>query len=67
MNSGIGLASRLAERVKADRRVDAVAQHGLSCLDITGKQAFDAFFEQGLAKRRIAFDSCLDCLFEISC
>ena len=55
------------ERLKADRRVDIVAQYRLSRLDITRKQALDTLLEQSLAKLGVSRDTGLECLFEISC
>ena len=53
------LVEDTGEFLTPDRRVDLVAQHSLAGIDITGKQVFYPFLQQGLAKHRIPLGTCL--------
>ncbi len=51
--------------LEPDRRVDKIAQHRPAGIDIAGKQALNAFLQQGLAKRGITLRARLNGFFEI--
>jgi hypothetical protein len=58
------LVENPGQLLEPDRRVGVVAQHRLAGIDITGEQAFDAFLQQGLAKRGIPWGSSLPFLLQ---
>ena len=67
-HQALGRDSRcLREFRKTNSRVDVIAQDGLRCGDITGKQGFNAFAEKFLAKLRITCDTGADGLLKITC
>jgi len=59
-------ADALAERRKANRRLDIVAQNGFPGLHVAGEHCLHAFAQQSFAKSRIAREPILDHCFETS-
>lgn len=59
-----GVPGLLGQLVKADGRVDVVAQDRFPGIHIPAKQGIDAFREQRVAKGRVAFDACFHGVLE---
>ena len=51
--------------MKADCRVDEIAQHRLADFHLAREQAFDTFFQKLFSKRRVALDPRLNRFPEI--
>jgi hypothetical protein len=60
------VARDLGQFGEANCGVDVIAQHGFSCLYISGEEAFDAFAQKFLAESRITLDAGSNRFFEIA-
>ena len=60
------LVRQRAKLLEPDCGVDIVTQYDLARIDITGKQAFDAFHQQLFSKCRVALSTRLYCFLEVT-
>jgi hypothetical protein len=57
----------LAQRFKANGRIDVIAQNGLAGFELSGEETFNPLAQKLVLESRIAFDAGLDGSLKTAC